>query len=153
MNPPMQYTLSGLHLTQGFESCRLQAYRDQRGIWTIGYGHTRGVFPGMVITQAQADALLMQDVQFATLMVNYAVRVPLTQDEFNALVDFCFNIGGSAFAHSTLVKILNTRNYAGAAAQFERWDFVAGKQCAGLLRRREAEVQEFDGGIQSQISG
>lgn len=144
--PNMQYSQSGLKLTEGFESCRLTAYQDIRGVWTIGWGHTGSdVVPGLTITQAQADALLLHDVQNAVNHVNHLVIVPLTQGEFDSLVDFAFNVGCGAFAGSTLLKLLNSGNYAGAAAQFDLWDHAAGKVVAGLLRRRQAETDLFNG--------
>lgn len=144
LNPAMQYSSDGLHLTEEFEQCRLESYQDQRGIWTIGWGHTAGVGPGMKITQAMADALLQHDIANAVMVVNYVLSVPVTQSEFDAMVDLCFNIGNSAFAHSTMVKLINAREIESAAKEFERWDFVAGKKCAGLLRRRLIEEKEFD---------
>ena len=140
----MEYSKQGEALTEQFESCRLTAYPDLKGIWTIGWGHTGPeVVPGLVWTQAQADAALLKDCQNAVDHVNRLVRVPLTQGEFDALVDFAFNAGCGAFAGSTMLKLLNSGNYAGAAGQFELWDHAAGKVVAGLLRRRRAEEAEF----------
>ena len=141
----MEYSQSGLHLTEQFESCRLVAYQDVRGVWTIGWGHTGpDVYGGLIITQDQADAWLLQDVQNAVNHINCLVTVQLTQPEFDALVDFCFNVGCGAFAGSTMLKLLNAGDYAGAADQFERWDKSGGQVIAGLLRRRQTEVQEFN---------
>jgi lysozyme len=139
----MEYSKSGLALTEQFENCRLAAYQDVRGRWTIGYGHAEGVTPGQVITQQQAEALLLEDVQTAANCVNNAVKVPLTQTEFDALVDFTYNAGGGAFKGSTMLKLLNGGDYAGAAAQFDRWDEAGGQVVAGLFRRRQAETTEF----------
>jgi lysozyme len=138
------YTLDGLHLTQQFESCRLTAYQDVKGVWTIGWGHTGPeVVEGLVWTQAQADAALQADIQWAVNVVNHLVTFQLTQEEFNATVDFVFNVGSGNFASSTLLKDLNAGNLTDAAAQFERWDKSGGQVIAGLLRRRNAEAQEF----------
>ncbi len=143
--PSMIYSKSGLALTEQFESCRLTAYPDIKGVLTIGWGHTgTDVRPGLVITQEQADALLLQDVQNAVNHLNHLVTVPLTQPEFDALVDFCFNAGCGAFAGSTLLRLLNSGDYAGAAKQLELWDHAGGKVVAGLLRRRQAEAAEFN---------
>jgi lysozyme len=140
----MTYNLSGEHVTQAFESCRLTAYRDIKGVLTIGWGHTgTEVVEGLVWTQEQADAQLVQDMAVAVRDVNRLVTVPVTQNEFDALVDFTFNAGGGAFAGSTLLKLLNTGDYQGAAAQFDLWDHASGQVVAGLLRRRLAEKQEF----------
>jgi lysozyme len=87
----------------------------------------------------------MEDVQVAVRAVNAYVKVTLTQDEFNALTDFCFNAGCHAFFCSTMLTLLNQGNYSAAAAQFIRWDKCGGVELAGLLRRRQAEMQEFMG--------
>ncbi len=146
LNPRMSYGRSGLRLTESFESCRLTSYLDSKGVPTIGWGHTAGVFfPSMTCSQAQADAWLLEDEQFAVDTVNSAVNIPLTQDEFDALVDFSFNCGCAAFRHSAMLDLLNQGNYTGAAEQFDRWDKAGGKIVAGLLRRREAEKSEFNG--------
>lgn len=142
----MIYSKSGEQLTEGFESCRYIAYQDQGGVWTIGYGHTRGVGPGLTCIPAQALAWLAGDAGISENAVNHLVTVPLTQDEFDALVDFNINVGVAAFANSTLLRLLNDGNIPGAAAEFDKWDHVKAKVVAGLLRRREAETQEFEGG-------
>jgi lysozyme len=142
----MEYSKNGLALTESFEGCKLTAYQDVRGVWTIGYGHTgTEVCAGLVWTQAQAEAALLADIQNAVNRVNSLVHVALTQPEFDALVDFTFNVGAGAFASSTMLKLLNAGNYQGAAAQFDRWDMAGGQVVAGLLRRRQAETQEFQG--------
>ena len=140
----MEYSLDGLHLTESFEGCRLQAYLDSVGIPTIGYGHTHGVTMGMTCTQDQAEQWLQQDIQVAAQAVNNMVKVPLTQPEFDALVDFTFNLGTGSLQHSTLLRLLNGGNYAAAAAEFEKWDKAGGKVMAGLLRRRQSEAEMFD---------
>jgi lysozyme len=140
----------GIDLIQGFEQCRLTAYQDVGGIWTIGWGHTgQEVVENLVWTQAQADDTFMGDVKGACDEVNRVVTVPLTQGEFNALVSFVYNVGDGALEHSTMLMVLNEGDYQAAAAQFERWDHVSGKVCAGLLRRRKAEEQEFNKGDES----
>jgi lysozyme len=144
MNPPMTYSKAGLALTERFESCRLNAYYDLRGVLTIGWGHTGpDVKPGMIIPQWQADALAVDDTQFAASCVNTGVDSALTQPEFDALVDFVYNVGCAAFCGSTMRRMLNEGNYPGAASQFDLWDHAGGQVVAGLLRRREAETQEF----------
>ena len=146
MNPPMTYSKAGEQLTERFEGCRLQAYADTGGVWTIGYGHTHGVMEGMTCTREQALAWLEQDTREAAAAVNHLVTVPLKQAEFDALVDFVFNLGVGAFARSTLLRDLNTGNLGAAAAQFPLWDHDAGRVLAGLLHRRLAEQMEFEGG-------
>jgi lysozyme len=145
----MQYSKEGLALTESFESCRLTAYRDIRGVLTIGWGHVGPeVVEGLVWTQNQADTQLVMDLGNAERMVNACVTVPLTQGEFDALVDFAFNLGCNAEKGSTLLKLVNTGDMDGAAAQFELWDHASGQVVAGLLRRRIAEEQEFTNGNQ-----
>ena len=146
MEKHLSYNKSGRSLTERFEGCRLSAYQDVRGIWTIGYGHTSGVHEGMTCTQEQADRWLQQDTSFAAEAVNRLVHIQLTQDEFNALVDFVFNLGIGAFQRSTLLRFLNAGEFVAAAGQFSLWDRAGGKVVAGLLRRRIAERQEFEGG-------
>ncbi|MDI3304656.1 MAG: lysozyme [Burkholderia multivorans] len=145
MNENLQYSKTGQDLTEQFEGCRLVAYQDTRGVWTIGYGHTTGVHAGMTCTQAQAEQWLLEDIQYAVNAVKHYVTVALTQGEFDALVDFVFNVGVGNFAGSTLLRKLNAGDYAGAAHEFERWDMAGGKHIAGLLRRRIAEENEFTG--------
>lgn len=138
----MKYT--GTRFTEAFEGVRFTSYQDVRGVWTIGYGHTgREVGPGQVCTPAQASVWLQQDMLWAEQVVNHAVKVPITQDEFNALVDFVFNVGAGNFDSSTLLRELNAGDYAGAADQFARWDLAGGKVVEGLLRRRVAEADLF----------
>ena len=141
------YSKDGLTLTEQFEGCELTAYQDQVGVWTIGYGHTgTGVGAGLTITQDQAEALLLSDVSAAASYVNQAVTIALAQQEFDALVDFVFNLGRGAFAGSTLLRQLNAGNFAVAAAQFDVWDHAGGQVVAGLLRRRQAETALFQEG-------
>lgn len=144
-NAGLTYSKSGLAITEQFEGVRLTAYQDIRGVWTIGYGHTQGVYAGMTCTQLQAEQWLLADIQWACNVVLDSVAIALTQGEFDALVDFVFNEGSGHFATSTLLRDLNAHDLATAAAQFEAWDVAGGKTVAGLLRRRIAEEDEFDG--------
>jgi len=146
----LTYSGDGLSLTEQFEGCSLTAYQDQVGVWTIGYGHTGpDVTPALTITQDQAQALLAQDVGAAAACVNKVVTIALTQDEFDALVDFVFNLGAQAFTGSTLLRDLNAGDPTAAAAQFDLWDHAGGAVVAGLLRRRQAETALFDTGSSS----
>ena len=143
MNENLTYSKPALAMTERFEGCRLEAYQDQGGVWTIGYGHTAGVKQGDRCTLFQAQTYLINDLQAAEFTVQRFVTVPLNQGEFDALVDFVFNLGPKDFRESTLLKLLNTGDYIAAANQFDLWDHCGGKVVAGLLRRREAERQEF----------
>lgn len=135
----------GFKLVTTFEGCELEAYDDQAGVWTIGYGHTQGVSPGMTITQAEANDWLRDDLEKFESYVIDAVSVKLTDDQFSALVCFCFNVGPGeeGFGGSTLLRLLNAGDYQGAANQFVRWNKVDGKTWLGLTRRRLAERSLF----------
>jgi lysozyme len=140
----MTYSKTGIQLTERFEGCWLAAYPDTGGVWTIGYGHTHGVHAGMTCTPEQAEAWLREDIQAAADAVNRLVKISLKQSEFDALVDFVFNLGAGAFARSTMLKDINAGNLAAAALQFPLWDRDAGRVLAGLLHRRLAEEAEFN---------
>jgi lysozyme len=141
----LAYSKDGLTLTELFEGDILTAYQDQAGVWTIGYGHTGGVTPGQTITQDQAVAFLLGDISSAVVCVNEVVAVALTQAQFDALVDFTFNLGAGSFRGSTLLKDINAGNFPDAITQFDLWDHCGGVVNAGLLRRRNAEAAEFSG--------
>lgn len=135
---------AALDLIKSFEGLRLEAYQDPAGIWTIGYGHTRGVRPGQTIDEAEAERLLRQDLRTAAGAVERHVGPPLNDNEFGALVSFVFNVGEGAFASSTLLKRLNAGDRGAVPDQLRRWDkaTVGGKkvQLRGLARRRAAEA-------------
>lgn len=145
MNQEMQYSGTGLSLTEKFEGCKRTAYQDSGGVWTNGYGNTHGVVPHSTITREQAVASLKDNIQTSVNDINRLVKVQLTQDEFDALVDFDFNLGSKQLAESTLLSLLNAGNFTGAAAEFDKWDHCGGAVLAGLLRRRQAETAEFSG--------
>lgn len=141
----MQIDNSGIALIQGFEGTKLQAYQDVKGVWTIGTGTT--IYPngnyvkrGDVITQAQADQYLQYDLQRFVNSVNSLVKVPLSQNQFNALVSLVYNIGSTAFANSTLLRTLNSGNYN---IDFTAWKYSGGRMIQGLLNRRIAEQNLF----------
>ncbi|MDN5681338.1 MAG: lysozyme [Ewingella sp.] len=139
----MNVSENGLDLIKRFEGYRLSAYQDSVGVWTIGYGHTRGVKRGDKITRAQADEFLAQDAADAASDVERRVKVPLNQNQFDALVSFTFNLGDGNLKSSTLLRRLNEGNYRAAADQFGRWVFAGGVLLDGLVKRREAERQLF----------
>jgi lysozyme len=142
----MIYSKNGLSLTENFEGCKFIAYQDVRGIWTCGYGHTAGVTKDTTCTQELAEEWLQQDIAWAVGTVSNLVKVELTQGEFDALVDFVFNAGSGNFKNSTMLRLLNSGDYKGAAAEFECWDRAGGVEVAGLLRRRISEEVEFNQG-------
>jgi len=141
------YSEAGIALTKGFEGLRLTAYRDCAGVLTIGYGHTGpDVVAGKTIDEAEAETLLRTDLQSAVACVNRAVTAAITQNQFDALVDFCFNVGCGAFEKSTLLRKVNAADFVGAAAQFAMWVHAGGEVVAGLVRRRKLEAEMFAGG-------
>lgn len=137
----MEYSKLGLALTERSEGCRLTAYPDE-GAFSIGYGH-RGVPEGSTCTQEQADEWLCQDIQHAANFVNKVVKVPLTQSEFDALVDFVYNVGTGNFQDSTMLQLLNQGLYQSAALEFRRWNKAGGHIVANLIARRAEEEKEF----------
>lgn len=140
----MQTSANGRKLIENFEGLRLTAYADQRGIPTVGYGHTGpDVFLSTVITQEDADAFLAVDLHHAESAINSSLTVPVNQNEFDALVSLVYNIGGGAFAKSTLLRVLNTADYLHAAEQFLVWDRTNGQVNQGLMNRRIAERTLF----------
>ena len=144
----MELSAAGLELLKRSEGFRNLTYKDVAGIPTIGYGHRLHPdesYPAG-IGEAQAAELLARDVRGAQLAVQHLVKVPLTQGQFDALVDFCFNLGSGRLGSSTLLKVLNHGRYEEAAEQLLRWDVAGGEENAGLKARREAEVVLWNGG-------
>ena len=140
----LTYSPNGFQLTENFEGCSLQAYQDVAGVWTNGYGNTHGVVPGTTITLQQAQNDLASNIEGAEYVVNRVVTVPLNQNQFDALVDFVFNLGSANFQSSTLLRLLNAGNFAGAANEFPKWNHAGGVVVAGLTRRRLAEQALFN---------
>jgi GH24 family phage-related lysozyme (muramidase) len=140
-----QINAKGLRLLKAFEGLRLEAYLDPVGIWTIGYGTTSGVSPGMRITEAQAESLLQRDLVRFERAVSDLITVSLNDDQYSALVSFTYNVGEGALASSTLRRLLNQRDYQGAADQLLRWNRGDGAELPGLTRRRRAERALFLG--------
>jgi lysozyme len=136
--------IKNLSLIKKHEGLRLEAYLPTpNDVWTIGYGHTHTAKKGQKITEAQAEELLRRDIAWAEEAVNESVVVPLTQNQFDALVSFVFNVGVGAFSKSTLLRLLNAKDYEGAANQFLRWNKQKGKVLNGLTKRREEERRLF----------
>jgi lysozyme len=135
---------AGLALIKQFEGLRLDAYQDVAGVWTIGYGHTRGVFPGMTMTESDADQALVDDLQGAETVVDDATGDVATADnQFSAMVALCFNIGSANFRASTVLRQHCAGAFADAADAFLMWNkaHVGGalQEVAGLTNRRTAE--------------
>ena len=140
----MHTSQKGLDLIKSSEGLRLSAYKCPADVWTIGYGTTAGVKPGQTITKERAEELLRDDARRFEGYVDRLVKVPLTQGQFDALVSFTYNLGPGALEKSTLLRLLNAGDYAGAASQFGRWINAGGKPLAGLVRRRAAERALFE---------
>ena len=127
-----------------FEACRLTAYQDSVGVWTIGYGHTKGVKRGDKITQQQADEYLRADLATYEAAANQCKRLD-TQGKFDAVVDFMFNCGVKAFNGSTLKKYIESgRKTYEIQEQFLRWVNAGGKKLGGLVSRRIWEAATFN---------
>jgi len=151
---PSHISATGLELVKHFEGCerkladgRIGAYADLAGVWTIGYGHTAGVASGQIISLDSVEQLLIEDMRKHEKNVRGLVKVPLRQNQFDALVSFDFNLG--ALNVSTLLKLLNAGNYQGAANEFPRWNKArdantgATIEVPGLTRRRKSEQHMF----------
>ncbi|MEH4621306.1 lysozyme [Enterobacter roggenkampii] len=144
----MQTSDKGIALIKQFEGCKLTAYQDSVGVWTIGYGWTQPVDgkpirAGMTIKQETAERLLKTGLVRYESDVSRLVKVGLTQGQFDALVSFTYNLGARSLSTSILLRKLNAGDYAGAADEFLRWNKAGGKVLNGLTRRREAERALF----------
>ena len=143
----MKISERGKDLIKLFEGCRLKAYDDGVGVWTIGYGHTVGVKPGDEITQEQADEWFSEESEQFSNKVQVLVLVEVNQNQFDALVSLAYNIGVGALSRSTLLRKLNAGDYQGAAEQFDVWNRGGRKVMLGLVRRREQERKLFEEAI------
>jgi lysozyme len=137
----MKTSDQGLKLLHGREGKRNTAYLDSVGVWTIGYGHTGpDVHAGLAWTDEQVEAAFAKDLERFEDAVNDAVLVDIPQHAFDALVSFAYNVGVTAFKTSTLVRVLNAGDVAGAARQFDRWHIPA-----EITSRRNGEKHQFIG--------
>ena len=141
----MKISSTGVDLIKHFESCKLTAYQDSVGIWTIGWGHTGSVKKGDIWTQGEADNILLNDLDKFEGYVNQYVKVPLTQNQFDALVSWTFNLGPGNLKSSTMLTKLNEKKYDEVPSQLKRWNKAGGKVLRGLERRRNAEAVMFSG--------
>lgn len=139
----MKTAKPGIELIKEFEGCELEAYLCPAGIWTIGYGHTKSVVPGMKITQEQAEDLLRLDLGYFEEAVKDLISVKLNQNEFDALVSFTYNCGVGALGGSTLRRRLNAGEPKCPVLQQElpKWVKAGDRTLPGLVRRREAEAK------------
>lgn len=138
----------GLSLIKKFEGFKVTAYLCPAGIPTIGYGHTgsdvtKSDVGVKTISEKEASDLLRQDVKKAEDAVNRKVLVPISQNQYDALISFTYNLGESNLASSTLLRLLNQGDYEGAQKEFVKWNKAGGKPLLGLTKRREAEAALF----------
>jgi len=144
----MQTSDAGRKMIEGFEGCRLEAYQDIVGVWTIGYGSTGpGIGPGVVWTQEQCDQNLSDRLtkEFEPVVSYVSDQTATTQAQFDAMVCLAYNIGAGGFAHSTTAREHSAGNYHAAADAFLMWDRAGGEVCEPLLHRRQAERQVYLG--------
>lgn len=144
----MKLSNNGVAFIKREEGEKLTAYQDSVGIWTIGVGHTgtvdgKPVARGMTITQSKSTSILISDLAWVESAINGNVKMPLTQNQYDALCSLVFNIGRNAFTGSTLLRLLNVNNYKGAADQFLQWK-RAGSDPDLLLPRRKRERELFN---------
>ena len=152
----MKIGKDGLSLIKEMEGLKLQAYLCPAGKWTIGYGCTQygnkctqfgngPVKKGDVITSSIAEDLLRYDLEWVEEAINDLVKVPLLQNQFDALCSFVYNLGKTAFSKSTLLKLINKRAYDAAANEFPKWVYAGGKVLPGLVKRRLLEQKLWEG--------
>ena len=139
----MNIGTKGLEMIKHFEGLELNAYQCAAGVWTIGYGHTKGVQKGMVISEDTANEMLVEELNEYESYITGLVTVELNQNQFDAMVSWVYNLGVGNLKASTLLKVLNAGNYAGVPEQMLRWNKAGGKVLEGLTRRRQAEADLF----------
>jgi len=141
----MKISDNGIDLIKAFEGCELEAYQCSADVWTIGYGHTRGVSEGDVFSQEDADTTLRKDLEEFESYVSDLVTIPLTQYQFDALVSWTFNLGPTNLGESTMLTRINDSKFLDVPYEIQRWNKAGGKVVAGLARRRAAEAKLFQG--------
>jgi lysozyme len=141
----MNISKEGLSLIKKFEGCELEAYLCPAGVWTIGYGHIKDVKEGDKINQDEAEHLLKEEMPEYEGYINNMVEVPLEQCQFDSLVCWVYNLGPTNLKESTLLRILNEGDYGGVPEQIKRWNKAGGEVLAGLVKRRQAEANLFEG--------
>lgn len=148
----MNASPAGLAMLKRLEACNLKAYQDGGGVWTIGYGHTgHDVFEGLEITEFEAERLFKNDVRRAERAVSVGILgVPVSQSQFDALVSLVFNVGTAAFYESRMALKLRSRDFFGAANEFDDWVHDNGKVVAGLVKRRAREKSLFLAGTRHE---
>ena len=139
----MKTSPKGIALIKEFEGLRLKAYKCPGGVWTIGYGHTAGVKPGMVISEAQAEEYLMADLIASEKYLN-DLRLAINQNQFDALISFIYNVGTGNFSRTTLLRKVRANPQDNSIMdEFLRWVYSKGRVLPGLQRRRLAEMKLY----------
>ena len=141
----MRTGTDGIELIRHFEGCCFDAYLCPAGVWTIGYGHTANVKEGDRVDQEAAEAFLIEDLEKFEQAVTRLVEVPLTQQQFDALVSWTFNLGPGNLEKSTLLAKLNQGEYTDVPFEIKRWTRAGGVILPGLVKRRDAEAALFEG--------
>jgi lysozyme len=143
----MQISPVGIALIKKFEGFKADAYQDGGGVWTVGYGSTvisgRPVRKGDHLDEPVAATYMVKIANEHLAAVQSAIKVPVTQNQIDAITSFTYNLGVNAFLTSTLLRLLNVNDFAGAAAQFDKWIHDNGKVVNGLITRRAAEKALF----------
>ena len=147
----MNISKEGIALIKKFEGCELEAYKCAAGVWTIGYGHTKDVKEGEVITKEEAESMLVHELQEYCNDVDIAVKVDLKQNEFDSLVSWTYNLGPTNLNSSTMLRVLNEGKHDDVPTQIKRWNKAGGEVLKGLIRRRNAEALMFKGKDWSEI--
>ena len=139
----MKTSSKGIALIKEFEGLRLKAYKCPGGVWTIGYGHTAGVKPGMVISEAQAEEYFKADLIAFEKYLN-GLGLALDQNQFDALISFIYNVGTGNFSSSTLLRKVKANPQDNSIMdEFLRWVYSKGRVLPGLQRRRLAEMKLY----------
>ena len=141
----MKTSEEGLELIKSFEGCETTAYQDSVGVWTIGYGHTKGVEEGQTCSIEDAETMLSDEMDEYEGYINNMVKVELEQHEFDALVAWVYNLGPTNLGESTMLKVLNDGQFDRVPDEMRRWNRAGGQVLQGLVRRREAEALLFQG--------
>lgn len=149
----MKTSQQGIDLIKRFEGFKPEAYKDPVGVWTIGYGHTRTACFGMSISENEAESLLRSDVEEAERAIARFVEVELSQNQFDALVSWVFNLGAGALSRSTMLKKINSSLHKEVPDQMRRWVYAGGQRLRGLELRREAEARLYSGLIGGDCGG
>ena len=139
----MEISDKGIKLIKEFEGLELISYLCPAKVWTIGYGHIKGVQEGMEWTEEQAEEALKEEIVGYCKYVEEYVKVPLNQNQFDALVSWTYNLGPTSLKKSTMLKVLNKGNYDEVPEQIKRWNKARGQVLNGLVRRRDTEAELF----------